>query len=291
MHHLLDIASLSDQDLRALLSHGQAFYETKVPDPQVKGWLATLFYEPSTRTRCSFTMAARRLGMEVLNLDMATSSAQKGEDLLDTVRTLRAMGVTTVAVRHPENRAMQALSPLSDVRVINAGDGTRAHPTQALGDVLVMRQAWGEDLTGRHIVLCGNIQHSRVARSHLALLPRLGAHVHFVPDNDDPLDLTDSGYTRHKRLQDILPQADAVMMLRVQKERMAVMPDLSAYLTTFGLKESDARHLKPGALIMHPGPFNRNVEIASALVDHPASVIQNQVAAGVAIRMAILGAD
>ncbi len=143
------------------------------------------------------------------------------------------------------------------------------------------------DQTGRHIVICGNIQHSRVARSHLALLPRLGAVVHFVPDNDDPLDLT-GPYTRHKRLQDILPNADAIMMLRVQKERMAVMPDLSRYLHDFGLKEEDARHLKSGALIMHPGPFNRNVEIASGLVDHPASVIQNQVAAGVAIRMAIL---
>jgi aspartate carbamoyltransferase catalytic subunit len=287
MQHLLDIASLSDSDLNALLTLGQDLYQQRIPDPQIKGWLATLFYEPSTRTRCSFTIAARRLGMEVLNLDMATSSAQKGEDLLDTVRTLLAMGVTSVAVRHPENRAMQALACMPTLRVINAGDGTRAHPTQALGDALVMRGAWGHDLTGRHIVICGNIQHSRVARSHLALLPRLGAVVHVVPDNNDPLDLT-GPYTRHKTLQDILPDADAIMMLRVQKERMAVMPDLSRYLNDFGLKEEDARHLKSGALIMHPGPFNRNVEIASALVDHPASVIQNQVAAGVAIRMAIL---
>ena len=287
MHHLLDIASLSDDDLGMLLTLGQDLYEHRIPDPQIKGWLATLFYEPSTRTRCSFTIAARRLGMEVLNLDMATSSAQKGEDLLDTVRTLLAMGVTTVAVRHPENRVMQALSSMHPLRVINAGDGTRAHPTQALGDALVMRGAWGHDLTGRHIVICGNIQHSRVARSHLALLPRLGVGVHLVADNDDPLDLT-GPYRRHKRLQDILPDADAIMMLRVQKERMAVIPDLSRYLNDFGLKEEDAKRLKSGALIMHPGPFNRNVEIASALVDHPASVIQNQVAAGVAIRMAIL---
>ena len=287
MHHLLDIASLSDSDLATLLDRGQDFYAQRVPDPQIKGWLATLFYEPSTRTRCSFTIAARRLGIEVLNVDMATSSAQKGEDLLDTVRTLLAMGVTSVAVRHPENRAMQAVSALSSVRIINAGDGTRAHPTQALGDALVMRGAWGDDLTGRHIVICGNIQHSRVARSHLALLPRLGAVVHFVPDNDDPLDVT-GPYERHKTLGDILPQADAIMMLRVQKERMAVMPDLSQYLNRFGLKEEDAQHLKSGALIMHPGPFNRNVEIANGLVDHPASVIQKQVTAGVAIRMAIL---
>ena len=287
MHHLLDIASLSDEDLGTLLTLGQNLYEHRMPDPQIKGWLATLFYEPSTRTRCSFTIAARRLGMEVLNLDMATSAAQKGEDLRDTVRTLSAMGVTTVAVRHPENLAIQALSSLQIVRVINAGDGTHAHPTQALGDVLVMRSAWGHDLTNRTIVICGNIQHSRVARSHLALLPRLGAVVHFVPDNDDPLDLT-GPYTRHKRLQEILPDADAIMMLRVQKERMAVIPDLSCYLRDFGLKEDDACHLKSGALIMHPGPFNRNVEIASALVDHPACVIQNQVAAGVAIRMAVL---
>ncbi|MFM7631476.1 MAG: aspartate carbamoyltransferase catalytic subunit [Alphaproteobacteria bacterium] len=287
MHHLLDIASLSDADLDHLLARGEAFYQKRIPDPQVGGWLTTLFYEPSTRTRCSFTIAARRLGMEVLNLDMATSAIQKGEDLLDTVRTLSAMGVTTVAVRHPENRAMQALSSLQSVRVINAGDGTRAHPTQALGDVLVMRGQWGHDLTNRNIVICGNIQYSRVARSHLALLPRLGAHVHFVPDNDDPLDIT-GPYTRHKTLQDILPDADAIMMLRVQKERMAVMPDLSRYLRDFGLKEEDAHRLKSGALIMHPGPFNRNVEIASALVDHPACVIQNQVTAGVAIRMAVL---
>jgi aspartate carbamoyltransferase catalytic subunit len=287
MHHLLDIASLSDEDLGTLLTLGQNLYEHRMPDPQIKGWLATLFYEPSTRTRCSFTIAARRLGMEVLNLDMATSAAQKGEDLRDSVRTLSAMGVTTVAVRHPENRAIQDLSSLQNVRVINAGDGTRAHPTQALGDVLVMRSAWGHDLTNRTIVICGNIQHSRVARSHLALLPRLGVGVHLVADNDDPLDLT-GPYRRHKRLQDILPDADAIMMLRVQKERMAVIPDLSCYLHDFGLKEDDACHLKSGALIMHPGPFNRNVEIASALVDHPACMIQNQVAAGVAIRMAVL---
>ena len=128
MHHLLDIAALSDEYLGTLLTLGQNLYEHRMPDPQIKGWLATLFYEPSTRTRCSFTIAARRLGMEVLNLDMATSAAQKGEDLRDTVRTLSAMGVTTVAVRHPENRAIQALSSLQTVRVINAGTAPAPTP-------------------------------------------------------------------------------------------------------------------------------------------------------------------
>ena len=286
MPHILDISSLSDKDLDYIIGLGSDYYNKKIPDKKIDGIAATLFYEPSTRTRCSFTIAARRLGMEVLNLDMATSSAQKGEDLLDTVSTLYAMGVNVTIIRHPENRVMYSLQDQNNVAIINAGDGTRAHPTQSLGDVLVMQQYLG-NLHGKNVVICGDINHSRVARSHLALLPRLGVNVHFVPDNNDDLDLSGQ-YIRHQKIDDILPQADVIMMLRVQKERMKSMPDLSNYLNTYGLKSGQLVHMKKNAIIMHPGPFNRNIEIDSDIIDHPQCVIAKQVTAGVAIRMAVL---
>ena len=292
--HILDIASLSDARIHDLLRNA-VHYDQEGAVPPIRSpehWLATVFSEPSTRTRCAFTVAARAAGFAVLDLDMATSAAQKGEVLEDTQRTLAAMGVAVMVVRHDDHDAVAALTRQEEMMIINAGTGRCAHPTQALGDAVVLQSHFGEDLSGRRVVVVGDIAHSRVARSLGTLLPRLGVVMHWVPDylgahENMAASLSVSG-TVHQRLSEIVADVDAVVMLRIQKERMAEVPDTEDYLQNRGLHAGILSQLRPEAVIMHPGPCNRGIDMAPEVLVDPRCVMAHQVRAGVALRRAVL---
>lgn len=241
----------------------------------------TLFIEPSTRTKTSFQIAARTLGAEVVDFSPATSSLAKGESLKDTARSLVQMGIDAIVLRHPASGAPVYLSRLVQPPVINAGDGMNEHPTQALLDLLTIREALGR-LDNLHVVIVGDILHSRVARSNLYAHRTLGNEVTLV----GPPTLAGQTYD----LDRVLPVADVVMMLRVQFERMKeqFFPSLREYHSLFGLDAARMRRLKKGAIVLHPGPMNRDVEITAAAADSPASKILDQVANGVYVRMAVL---
>ncbi|MGH8212155.1 MAG: aspartate carbamoyltransferase catalytic subunit, partial [Rhodanobacteraceae bacterium] len=252
------------------------------------------FFENSTRTRTSFEIAARRLGADVVNFDLSRSSAAKGESLLDTLHTLEAMKLDALVVRHGENRMPDWLAEHANsmVSVINAGDGSRAHPTQGLLDALTIRQRQ-EDFDNLRVVICGDIRHSRVARSDVHAFAALGARDirlcaprALLPEDADEF----RGCTLGEDFDEALTDADVVIMLRIQKERMAaaLLPADSDYFAQYGL---DARRLalaKPDCMVLHPGPINRDVEIASGIADGPQSRILDQVANGVPVRMAVL---
>ncbi len=288
--HLLDIDRLDDEDIERILSRACALAAGATPS-DVAATVANLFYEPSTRTRVSFELAAGRLGMRVVNIELERSSATKGETLEDTVATLEAMGVDAVVLRHPESfRVAQLAETGTGVRLVNAGDGSNAHPSQALLDAAVLR-ARSVDFARLKLAIVGDIRHSRVAGSGLRLWQRLG-----VPDIRlaGPASMLPStppvpAASLHDDLAGAVEGADAVMMLRVQHERMdrAGWPDRETYFADWGLKESDLAAAAPGCVVMHPGPINRGMEIDPAVADGERSLILEQVKMGVFTRMAI----
>ena len=253
--------------------------------------LINLFFEDSTRTRTSFEIAGKRLGADVINMSVSTSSVNKGETLLDTASTLNAMQTDLLVVRHGQSGAPALLSQKVTAAVINAGDGTHEHPTQALLDALTIRRHKGR-LEGLIVAICGDILHSRVARSNIHLLTTMGARVRIVgPPTLIPAEADRFGVDIFHDMKAGLAGADVVMMLRLQKERMTggLVPSPREFFRFFGLDAEKLAFAKPDSIVMHPGPMNRGVEIDSAIADHPTrSVIGEQVEMGVACRMAVL---
>ena len=292
MRHLLGIEGLRRADIEALLDRADAHLRGG-PDAShvLRGKVvANLFFEDSTRTRTSFEMAAHALGAEVLNWTMAGSSLSKGETLLDTVRNIEATGPVALIIRHRASGAPHLVARNVGCAVINAGDGTHEHPSQGLLDAFTLRRRWGS-LDGRTVVIVGDILHSRVARSNLHCLTALGAKVVLCgPPTLLPPGLEALGAEVSTRLDEVLPRADAVMCLRLQLERQGenFFPSVREFARLYGLNAARAERLKPEALVMHPGPINRGVELAPAVADGSRSVILEQVAHGVAVRRAIL---
>ena len=262
--------------------------------PTLRGrTVVNLFYEDSTRTRISFEAAAKRLSADVINFSAKGSSVSKGESLKDTALTLQAMGADAVVIRHPASGAPHRLAAWVDGSVINAGDGTHEHPTQALLDAYTMRSRLGR-LDGLNVAIVGDVLHSRVARSNVLLLSTLGAHVTLVgPPTLIPIDVTAAlaeGTKVSYDLDSVLPNADVVMMLRVQTERMqdSYFPSAREYSRRYGLDAARMRRLPEHAIVMHPGPMNRGMEITPEVADSSRSTIVEQVANGVSARMAVL---
>jgi aspartate carbamoyltransferase catalytic subunit len=253
--------------------------------------VANLFFEPSTRTRFSFEVAAKRLGAEVLNFSESSSSRTKGETIYDTLKTLEAMGVQAAVIRSTENHLLNELQDQLNLSLVNAGAGYREHPTQALLDLLTMKEQFGQ-IDGLTVGIIGDIAHSRVAGSHMYALPKLGAELliagppNMVERKEDPIP---NGVIR-STIDEIVDKADVVMMLRIQHERHYETTHLSVeeYHQSYGLTLERANRMKSGAVIMHPGPFNRGVEIDTELIEAPNSLIHRQVTNGVFIRMAVL---
>jgi aspartate carbamoyltransferase catalytic subunit len=296
--HLLGIEGLSAEEITRLLDLSQSYAEQPKDDPRARALLRgrtvmNLFFENSTRTLTSFELAAKRLGADVINMAVGTSSIKKGETLLDTAMTLNAMGPDVLIVRHPESGAVSLLSQKVDGAVVNAGDGRHEHPTQALLDALTIRRRRGK-IQGLIVAICGDVLHSRVARSNIHLLTRLGAKVRVIaPTTLLPSQVDKMGVEVFTDMRKGLKDADVVMMLRLQLERMqgAYVPSIREYFHFYGLDYDKLEVAKPDAIIMHPGPMNRGVEIDSELADDiNRSVIREQVEMGVAVRMACLDA-
>ncbi|HET9145646.1 MAG TPA: aspartate carbamoyltransferase catalytic subunit [Sphingomicrobium sp.] len=284
---LLSIDSLTDEQIGSILDHAEKHYAAKFAAPlSLTGKLVfNLFYENSTRTLMSFATAAHRLGASVVTMPVEQSSVKKGESLQDTAATLNAMQPDLLVIRHRDNGAPAAVAEILDAPVINAGDGTNEHPTQALLDAATIRHRLGQ-VEGLKIAICGDIKHSRVARSNTKLLSRLGAEVRLA----GPPELMPEGIER-RSVDEAIEGADVVMMLRVQRERLE--SDLGdapgEFLRRYGLTADRLAHAGSDAVVMHPGPMNRGVEIDGAIADDPErSLITTQVAMGVAVRMACL---
>lgn len=302
-NHLLGIESLEPAEILRILRRARAFREATSERPLARTLegvsLVTMFYENSTRTRVSFELAAQKLGAQVVSVSAAGSSVAKGESLWDTGRTFGAMDPGVVVMRHPSSgaalllaRAVESVSPTT--AVVNAGDGAHEHPTQALLDALTLTDRLGQDLEGKTIAIVGDIAHSRVARSNLFLLGKLGAQVLLAgPRVLVPRALESLGPRVEivRSIDEAIARADALMMLRVQFERMAgppPFPSLSDYAREFGLNQERAARMKPEAFVMHPGPMNRGIEIEPEVADGPISVVAHQVRNGIAARMAVL---
>ncbi len=261
----------------------------KLPHLQGKS-VTTLFYENSTRTRCSFELAAKYMGAHVVNISASSSSVQKGETLVDTGKTLDAMKNDVIVIRHPMGGAPALLAKTVKAHVVNAGDGMNEHPSQALLDMLTMRENFGS-LQGLTVAILGDIRHSRVAKSNLFGLRKMGATVKmFAPRTLMPTGIDQMGAVVCRSREEALEGADVVMGLRIQLERQhgGNFPSLGEYAKFFGVDEAALKYAKKGALIMHPGPVNRGVELTSALIDGETSRIEEQVLSGIAVRMAIL---
>lgn len=302
LRHLLTLEGLPRASLVALLDRAQALLDG-VDDRSALDGVAvcTLFFEPSTRTRLSFQRAAQRLGADVLGFDASTSSTTKGETALDTLKTIEAMGVRGFVVRHSSDGAVAALAAAAatGTALVNAGDGRSSHPTQGLLDMLTLRQAKGADFARLKVLVVGDVRHSRVARSDLQALRTLGAgEGHSIdirvcgPASLLPDDATLDGCTVTHDLDAALKGVDAVMMLRLQRERMAegLVGSLEDYRRDFGLTAQRLARAAPDAVVLHPGPMNRGVEIDDDVADGAQSLVLRQVANGVAVRMAVLEA-
>jgi len=294
--HLLGIEGLTAGQITPFLDLAESYAllsrSRSAPREALRGrTVINLFFEDSTRTRTSFELAGKRLGADVINMTVATSSVNKGETLLDTASTLNAMRCDLLVVRHGQSGAPALLSQKVEASVVNAGDGTHEHPTQALLDALTIRRHFGR-LEGLTIAICGDVGHSRVARSNIHLLTALGNSVRLVgPPTLLPAAMAELGnVTLYSDMDEALRGADVVMSLRLQKERMGagLVPSSREYFRFFGLDRRRLALANPGALVMHPGPMNRGVEIASDVADSDQSVIAEQVEMGVAVRMAVL---
>ncbi len=297
LHHkdLLGIADLSPEEILLVLETADVMREIgarpikKVPTLRGKT-VVNLFFEPSTRTRTSFEIAEKRLSADTLNIAASTSSVTKGETLVDTALTLEAMAPDMIVMRHSASGACHLLSRICRSRIINAGDGMHEHPTQALLDAYTIREHKGR-IMGSKVAIIGDLLHSRVLRSNLLLLKKLGADVWVAgPATLVPPGIERFGVRVTCSIDEAVEDADVVMMLRIQQERMRghFFPSLREYFMLFGLTAERVTRAKPDVIIMHPGPMNRGVEIASEVADGPYSVILEQVANGVAIRMAVL---
>lgn len=292
---LLSIQELSVAEIETVLAHAVSFKEVlhrrikKVP-PLRGRTIINLFFEPSTRTRTSFEMAAKRLSADIINISTVGSSLSKGETLADTARNLQAMNPDTVIIRHQSSGAAEVFASAVNCSVINAGDGSHEHPTQALLDAMTILEKKGK-IAGLKVVILGDIRHSRVARSNIYCLKKLGADVHVCgPGSMLPLEFAQLGVKVHFKLEDAIADADVVMLLRIQLERDSgnLIPGLREYARHFALTQEKIRICKPDCIIMHPGPMNRGVEISHDLADGPQSVILDQVGNGIATRMAVL---
>jgi aspartate carbamoyltransferase catalytic subunit len=292
---LLGIADLSRDDIYHVLDTADAMREIgerpikKVPTLRGKT-VVNLFYEPSTRTRTSFEIAEKRLSADTLNVAVVSSSVTKGETLADTALTLEAMSPDMIVLRHASSGACHLLARLCRSRIINAGDGMHEHPTQALLDAFTIRQHKGR-VEGLKVAIVGDLLHSRVLRSNVLLLTKLGADVWVCgPPTLIPPGIAQLGVRVSTSVDEAVKDADVIMMLRIQQERMqgAYFPSLREYFMVFGMTTERVKRARPDVIIMHPGPMNRGVEIASEVADGPYSVILEQVANGVAVRMAVL---
>lgn len=295
MRDLLSVADLGADGIDEVLRLTDSFVEVSeraIPKvPALRGkTVAWLFFEDSTRTRLSFETAARRLSADVMNFSVSSSSVKKGESLRDTVQTIEAMGVDAIVVRHSSAGAPWQVARWADASVVNAGDGWHEHPTQALLDCYTIRQHLGS-CDGLRIAIVGDIKHSRVARSDVLAFTSLGAEVTLVaPPTLLPPSLEGWPVSVSHDLDAVLPKVDIVYLLRMQRERMtsALVPSLREYTARYGLTRRRVDHLDDAAIVMHPGPMNRGVEIAADVADLPRSVIVDQVRNGVAVRMAVL---
>jgi len=295
--HLLGIEGLSPQEITGLLDLAEEFVtlnrQIEKKRTSLRGRTQiNLFFEASTRTQSSFELAGKRLGADVMNMSVAQSSIKKGETLIDTALTLNAMHPDILVMRHAASGAVELLSKKVDCSVVNAGDGTHEHPTQALLDALTIRRNKGriERLT---VAICGDILHSRVARSNIILLNQMQARVRAIgPSTLLPAAAERLGVEVFRDMKEGLKDVDIVMMLRLQRERMngSFVPSVQEYFHYYGLDEAKLRYAKPDALVMHPGPMNRGVEISTAVADGAQSLIREQVEMGVAVRMAVLEA-
>ena len=295
--HLLAIDDISSLEAVRLLDLAERYVglsrQTDKREPVLQGRTqVNLFFEASTRTQSSFEIAGKRLGADVMNMAVATSAVSKGETLLDTAMTINAMQPDFLVVRHQSSGAAELLAQKVSCAVINAGDGQHEHPTQALLDALTIRRH-KESFEGLTVAICGDVLHSRVARSNIHLLNKLGAHVRVVaPSTLLPSGVANFGVEVHRSMEAGLKGADVVMMLRLQLERMtgAFVPSIREYYRFFSLNTETLKLAKPNAMVMHPGPMNRGIEIDSDVADGAQSVIREQVEMGVAVRMAVLDA-
>jgi aspartate carbamoyltransferase catalytic subunit len=295
MRHLLSTEDLNADDLADLLDLAANFAEIQDRDikkvPALRGKTVVMaFFEDSTRTRTSFDLAARRLSADVVTFSAGSSSVKKGESLRDTVETISAMGVDAIVVRHASSGVPRRLTEWTNASVINAGDGWHQHPTQALLDCYTIQQRLGA-LEGKRIAICGDINHSRVARSNIDAFTKLGAEVVLVgPRTLMPPSLAGWPVKVEADFDAVLPDLDVVYLLRIQQERLtnALLPSLREYRSRYGLTRQRLGRLRPDALVMHPGPMNRGVEIDPEAADDDRAVVLDQVAAGVPVRMAVL---
>ncbi|MFD4704297.1 aspartate carbamoyltransferase catalytic subunit [Gottfriedia sp. NPDC058432] len=286
MNHLLTMSDLTIEEIQDLLEQAQSFANGETSSLKRQTFVANLFFENSTRTRFSFEVAQKKLGLEVINLAVESSSIQKGETLYDTVKTLQAIGVEAVVIRHTQDEYFQEIKD-AGMPILNAGDGCGNHPTQCLLDLLTIKQEFGS-FEGLKVAIVGDLRHSRVARSNAEALTRLGAKVYFAsPDEwkDDK-----NTYGTYKNLDELVEEVDVMMLLRVQHERHDEETNhiMENYLQKHGLTVERAAKMKPTSIIMHPAPFNRDVEIASELVECERSRIFKQMENGVYVRMAVL---
>jgi len=296
--HLLGIRELSSGEITHLLDTAETFRDISRREikkvPALRGrTVINLFFEPSTRTRTSFEIAAKRLSADAVNVSISTSSVTKGETLLDTARNLEAMSPDCIVIRHSMAGAPQHLARICSAPIINAGDGSHEHPTQALLDALTIREYKGR-IDGLKVAIIGDILHSRVARSNIYLLTKLGATVSVAgPGTLAPaefVELVEGGLRLEKRLEDAISGADVIMILRIQRERQdaAFFPSMREYAVHYGLHPEHLELAANDAIVMHPGPINRGVEISSEIADGSRSLILDQVTNGVAVRMAVL---
>jgi len=292
---LLTIASLTAEEIQLILTTAESLKEVGGRDikkvPALRGkTVVNLFFEPSTRTRTSFELAAKRLSADVINFSPSTSSIVKGETLIDTARNIESMQADIIVLRHSSPGAAEHLARSVRSSVINAGDGWHEHPTQALLDVFTIKEKKGR-IQGLTVVIVGDVAHSRVARSNILALTKLGAEVRVVaPPTMLPLSIEHFGVTVFYRLDEALIGADVVIMLRLQRERLgrALLPSIREYAKLFCLTPERLRLAKPEVIVMHPGPLNRGVEISPSVADSAAAVILDQVTNGVSVRMALM---
>lgn len=292
---LLEIKGLGREEINYFLDTAESFKEVTGRDikkvPTLRGkTVVNLFFEPSTRTRTSFELAAKRLSADVINFSVSTSSVTKGETLLDTARNIEAMRSDFIVIRHPASGAPHLLAQQLKSSVINAGDGFHEHPTQALLDLFTIREKKG-GIDGLKVVIVGDITHSRVARSNIYGLTRLGANVCVVgPPALIPVDIESTGVSVYYNLTEAIKDADVIMVLRIQSERQGknYFPGLREYARLFCLTSEKLRYAKDDVMVMHPGPINRGIEIAPEVADGLSSVILEQVTNGIAVRMATL---
>ncbi|KXZ22098.1 aspartate carbamoyltransferase catalytic subunit [Bacillus nakamurai] len=285
MNHLTTMSELSTAEIEELLREAKAIKEGTARADLAGKFIANLFFEPSTRTRFSFEVAEKKLGMNVLNLDGTSTSVQKGETLYDTIRTLESIGVDACVIRHREDEYYKDLADKVNIPILNAGDGCGQHPTQSLLDLMTIQEEF-QSFKGLTVSIHGDIKHSRVARSNAEVLSRLGAHVLFSgpPEWQD----AENMFGTCVQTDEAIAASDVVMLLRIQNERHQMESDQQGYLEKFGLTVKRAENMKPHAIIMHPAPVNRGVEIDTTLVECGKSRIFKQMENGVFIRMAVL---